>query len=39
MREKTFQLDQIILNLYGNVLRKYRNIQTAYSLFTPYQHI
>ena len=39
MKVKELDLERIINNLYGGSMRKYKNIKTAYSIFTPYQNI
>ena len=39
MNIKKPDLDSIISNLYGHTLIKYKNIKTAYSIFTPFKNI
>lgn len=39
MKLKEPDLDAIIASLYGSRLKKYKNIKTAYSIFTAYKDI
>lgn len=38
MNIKKPDLDSIVANLYGNSLKKYKNIKTAYSIFSPFKN-
>jgi hypothetical protein len=39
MKTNEPDLDSIVCNLYGPRLRKYKNIKTAYSIFTAFKDV